>query len=402
VGREAGRVWFVPYGAPAETVEAEAVEEKPSFVRARLLEVLSPSADRRSPRCGHFGVCGGCQWQHVFYAAQLREKAAALQGALRRIAGVEVPPPEPSPEPYGYRVRAELHVEDHGDRCVLGYRMARSRELVEPQECPVLAPALEQAVLALRRLVALAPRAPRGRYELHLGDEGLALCIHVEAGAGPAAVRWLRHVLEEAPGVTACAVEEAGGLRFTLREGRVTRAGLGYSPGVFAQGHGNLALRLTETVVAMARPAHKRVLELHAGAGQFTIPLARLARRIVAVEENRRACDDLRANLEAAGLRGEVHAGTAEEVLEELCRARARFDVAVLDPPRQGAAQALPGLCDLAPARIVYVSCDPMTLARDLQTLGSRGWLTRAIRTLDLFPQTYHVETVCLLERMGV
>jgi 23S rRNA (uracil1939-C5)-methyltransferase len=394
-------VWFVPYGAPAEVVVAEAVEERPSFVRGRLLEVVSPSADRVPARCRHFGVCGGCQWQHVRYDAQIREKGAMLRGALRRLAGVEVPEPAPSGDPYAYRVRAELHLEDRGPRVALGYRKARSHEVIEPEECPVLAPPLEAAVLALRRLVAVIPRAPLGRYELLLGDEGVALCVHAEKGGAQAAVRWLRRVLEDIPGVVACAVDDRTGARMVLVDGRVTRGGVAYSPGVFAQGHGALAPRLADETVALAHPAHQRVLELHAGAGHFTVPLARVARRVVAVEEDARACEDLRANLDAAGLRAEVRTGPAEQVLPRLVAAGERFDVAVLDPPRRGALEALAALCDLGPPRIVYVSCDPMTLARDVLELGTRGWVPTQVRAFDLFPQTFHVEAVCLLERAG-
>jgi 23S rRNA (uracil1939-C5)-methyltransferase len=401
IGREGGRVWFIPYAAPAEVVVAEAVEEKPSFVRARLVEVVSPSADRVPARCRHFGVCGGCQWQHLDYAAQLREKASILRGALRRVTDVEIPPPESSPEPYGYRVRAELHVEERGARRALGYRRARSHEVVEPLECPILATPLEAAVLALRRLVEVVPGAPRGRYELHLGDEGVALCLFVERGGAAKAQGWLGWVLEDVPRVAACAVEEEGGLRVVLREGQVTRAGVAYGPGVFAQGHRELAARLADAVVAWAAPNRRSVLELFAGAGHLTLPLARHARRLVAVEASARAAADARRNLAAAGLSCEVRTGAAEKVLPELCRSGVRFDVVVLDPPRRGAPEVLPALADLAPARIVYVSCDPMTLARDLTALGATGYQARAVRSFDLFPQTFHLEVVCLLERAG-
>jgi 23S rRNA (uracil1939-C5)-methyltransferase len=393
-------VWFVPYGAPAEVVVAEAVEEKPSFVRGRLLEVVSPSADRVAPRCRHFGVCGGCQWQHLEAAAQVREKGAILRGALRRITSLEIPDPEPSPTPYGYRARAELHLEEVGARRALGYRKARSHEVLEPEECPILVSALEAAVLALRRLVAVVPGAPRGRYELNQGEEGVALSISVDRGSADAA-GWLRWVLDDIPGVAAAAVEDAQGVRVVLREGKVTRFGVGYGPGIFAQGHALLSARLAEAVVALARPAKRSVLELYSGAGHFTLPLARLARRLVAVEENPRAAEDARANLAAAGLKADVRVGAAEKVLPSLAKAGERFEVVVMDPPRQGAAPALGPLCDIAPTRLVYISCDPMTLARDLQSLGASGYVPQAIRSFDLFPQTFHLEVVCLLERAG-
>src|SRR5262245_27040629 len=185
-------------------------------MRGRIVELVSPSADRIAPRCRHFGICGGCQWQHLDYAAQVREKGQLLRGALRRVTSVEIPDPEPSPDPYRYRMRTELHLELLGPRAALGYRQLRSHELVESEECPILAPALEAAVTALRRLASVVPGAPRGRYELHLGDEGVALEVHAERGQTTDAASWLRWVMDDVPGLVACAADDPHGVRVVL------------------------------------------------------------------------------------------------------------------------------------------------------------------------------------------
>lgn len=402
VGRDRGRVWFVPGGAPGEVVVVAPVEERPSYVRGRIVELVSPSPERVSPACSHFQTCGGCQWQHLRYEAQLREKHALLSAALRRVTTLPIPEPIAHPEPYGYRVRAELHVVERGDGRRCGFRAARSHEVVEPTMCPVLAPRLWALVRELSRLVATVPLAVVGRYELHLGDEGAALCAHVGKGEGQAALRWLGRVLEELPGLLGCVVLDEGRVRYTLREGAVQRDGLRYSAGVFGQGHQHLSSALVSAVLGFARGRNASVLELFAGAGLFSVPLGRVARRLVTAEENPIACDDARHNLEAAGVRAEVLTGAARPTLRRLLEARSRFDVVVLDPPRKGAEEEVPTLCDLAPRRIVYVSCDPMTLARDVLAMKPRGYSLQKLCSFDLFPQTSHLEVVALLERQGM
>lgn len=402
VGRADGHVWFVSLGAPGEVVLAEVTEAHASYVRARIVEVIEPSADRRSPRCVHFGVCGGCKWQHVAASAQRRAKTELVAGALRKLTQAAMPDDALQGDEYGYRVRTELHVVRDGDAARAGYRGARSHDLATPTECPVLDPVLMVTVLALVRLVDVVPGAAAGRYELLVGDEGIALCAHVAAHEASAAVRWLGRVLEDLPNTAACVVEDDARVRLTLRDARVRRGDVAYSAGVFAQSHAGASSALRDTVVQLARPAGAPVLELFAGAGFFSVPLARAARRLVTVEEHPLACADARANLAAESLRADVRQGIAARQLAQLEREGARFDVVVLDPPRTGAADAMPGICDLSPKRVVYVSCDAMTLARDVTSVKPRGYRVSSLRAFDLFPQTPHVEVVALLERVGL
>ena len=401
VGRDADRLWFVPFTAPGEIVVAEAVDARAGFVRGRLVEVVTPSALRRPPVCAHFGHCGGCQLQHMTDEAQRAAKAELVASAFAKVT-----PARPSAvvhaEPLAYRARAELHVVPDGDGMRLGYRGARSHEVLTPLACPVLDPTLEACVLALARLVSTVPGAVPGRYELHVGREGVALCAHIDGTTGREAARWLGRVLEDIPSLAACAVVDHGRLRYTLRDGRVHRGDVGYSPGVFGQSHRTLADGLAQEVVQQARPMGQSVLELYAGAGHLTLPLARQARRLVTAEENPLACADARASLEAASLRAEVLQGSAARVAQDLVLQGARFDVVVLDPPRKGAADVLPAVCDLEPARIVYVGCEPMTAAQDLFALRPRGYVVTRLSAFDLFPQTFHVEVVAVAERQGL
>lgn len=357
VGREpGGRVVFVPQTAPGDRVRVRRVESRRRFARARVVELLEPGAGRVEPPCPVFGVCGGCSWQHLDAATQLEAKAAILRDAWVRVGRLADPGPvtvEPSPLPYGWRSRARVHVRAGR----LGYRRAGSHEICATDCCPVLVPDLE-AELAAR--VARPPAD--GELELAVGDGGSS----------------------EEPGV-------------------VLRAGpdrLQASPGVFFQANALLRGRLEEAV-AEAAGEGDAALELFAGIGFFTVRLARRFARLVAVEGELRAVADLRANLARAG-RTEVRVveDAVERALAAALRAAEAPEVVVLDPPRTGLAPAArEALAELGARRIVYVSCDPATLARDASALVRVGYALRSLRGFDLFPQTAHVEALAVLER---
>lgn len=361
VGRLAdGRVVFVPGSAPGDRLRVRLVEERRRFARARIQRVIAPGPGRTEPRCAHFGRCGGCSWQHLDSAAQLEAKARIVSDALERIGGLALPGAvvvEPSPTAYGYRSRARLHAEAGR----VGYRAARSHALVAVGECPVLVPALEQRLAALAR-----ERPARGEWEI------------AASGERTRAVR----------------LGGRGGGRLEIRVGEDR---LSVSSGVFFQGNLALAARVSE-VAAAAAGEGRLAFELFAGAGLLSLPLARRFERLVCVESHARAAADLAHNLRRAALSG------AEVVVEPVERFLARDldvpDVVVLDPPRIGLATgAVEALAGLGAARLVYVSCDPATLARDLRALAARGYALREVRAFDFFPQTPHVEVLARLER---
>jgi len=360
VGRDAGgRVVFVPFTAPGDRVRVAIVEERARFARGTLEEVLEPSPLRVQPPCGVYGACGGCTWQHLDYAAQLEAKRQILAGALERIA--KLGPGEleitPSPSPYRYRGRTRVLAKDGR----VGYRRRRSHDLCPTSRCPVLVPELDAE---LARLAASEPRAAE-EWELVAG-------VHGTTRATP-----LRRPLPSEPKI----------------ELEVCGDRLAFSPGVFVQGNA-LLLDTLARAVHEAAGSGACAVELFAGAGFFTLGLARRFGRLVAVESEGRAVADLRANLARAGLDNvEVHGGRAEWVLARIEGA----EVAVLDPPRTGLPAEL--LEMIQAPRVVYVSCDPATLARDLAGLAARGWALEALRGFDLFPQTPHLEAVATMAR---
>ena len=388
VGRGAdGRVVFVAGGAPGDRVRARVVEDKRSFRRAELLEVLTAGA-RVEPPCPLADRCGGCPWQHVTVAAQQEAKYAIVARALGQAtkAGAEVRPLTTAPAALGYRTRARMSVRTGpGDRVTVGFVARRSHEVVAVDRCIALDPVLDGALQAARRTLGAL-----------IGDEG-ALSGLVRDGAVELAVQSGRGARTAA--LTTAAQALVGHdriVRVTVDDPRAPAAG-------FAQANDAQNERLRQLVKDAAAVAGRRVLELYAGDGNFTRDLMADAAGGVAEEGDRHAVarlQELVARTAMAGSPWTVAREPAAPAVDRLVRAGERFDVVLLDPPRAGAADVIDGIARLAPERIVYVSCDPMTLARDVARLGTLGYAARTAWPVDMMPHTWHVEVVCLLTRV--
>ena len=317
------------------------------------------------PVCPVFGVCGGCSWQQLRYATQLSGKAGILRDALTRIGKLAGVPERiemrPSAATYQYRTRARVVAEKGG----VGFRRRGSREVCATSHCPILVPALDASLAAF----GSDRRRPRGEWELAAGDSG-----EVSLLAPSGSVR--------------------GEKRVRIRVGGDV---LAISAGVFSQA--NFALRAgLAAAVHEAAGAGALALELFAGAGFLTLGLARRFGRVVAVESDRRAARDLRGNLRAARIDStEVCTGRVENALSDPSLRDLRPDVIVLDPPRTGLPRGVASV--LAADRLVYLSCDPATLARDLASMAEHGFQLVRVTGFDLFPQTPHVEALAVLER---
>lgn len=376
VGRASdGMTVFVPYAAPGDRLRVRVVERRRRFLRGEIDEILSPGPTRAEPRCSAFGRCGGCAWQHVDYATQLASKRAILGDAMRRIGGhalPEHPDVMPSPDAYRYRSRARVLTLDGG----VGFRAPRSHAFCAVAECPVLAPTLEAS---LDRLRAESPRDGAVReWELSIGTDEIAR-IHPNA-AEPGS--------DFADALADDLALEIAGDRISL------------SPGAFAQVNALLRDALHARVVEWAGGG-ERLLELHAGAGFFTLALSRRFARVEAVESSPISSADLERNLLRAG-RSNVRVIRARAESAVPRHVTGAPDVVVLDPPRTGLPEELTsGLAGLAARRIVYVSCDPATLARDTARLVDAGYALTHVEGFDLFPQTPHVEALAVLDRDG-
>lgn len=390
IGRDAqGRMLFVPFAAAGERVRVEIVEAHARWARARLVEVLEPSPARVAPRCRHFTVCGGCHYQHLDPAEQLRAKAEIVAEQLRRIGGFERPPAieaVPSPSPWGTRNHAQFHLTPDGRP---GYLEAGSARLVAIEECPVLEPALAD----LWPRLDLAPVPGLERVALRAGA-GEQVQIGFEAGSEPEVEVHLdlpaSAVWQGPSGTTVLA--GSPWLPFEVL-GQPFRV----SAGAFFQVHSGLAGALIERAVRALAPAPGEVAyDLYAGVGLFSLFLAQAGARVIAVEQSPAACADFAVNLDACE-DVSLYEAEVEQALPAIPEAP---DLALVDPPRAGLGRAaLEALLPRAPRRLAYVSCDPATLARDGRRLAEAGYALQALTLFDLFPQTYHIETLSLWRR---
>jgi 23S rRNA (uracil1939-C5)-methyltransferase len=390
IGRHEGQAIFVPFSIPGETVRVQIVEQRKSYARARLLEVLSASPDRAAPRCPHFGVCGGCHWQHLSYPAQLKWKQAVVADQLKRIGGFENPPvreTSPSPAPFDYRNQVQFALTPEGK---LGFYALHSDQVLPIRVCHIIQPEL------LGLFASLDVERPPGltRVSLRAGaDDDLMVILELEGDEAPA-------IELDLPASVAAlwpdgrALTLAGDDHLVERvKGRMFRV----SPGSFFQVNTAAAETLVDLVIErLGLRGGESVLDLYCGVGLFAAFIAPRAGRVAGVESYSPAVRDAEINLDEFD-NVELYEAPAEEALSHL---NGRFDAAVLDPPRAGCERAvLEALAALAPARIVYASCDPATLARDGKRLAAAGYQLEDVQPLDMFPQTYHIETVSLWQR---
>lgn len=403
-----GRVAFVAGGVPGDRVTLDVQEERKRFVRARIDRLVESSPHRTEPRCPHAGVCGGCLWQHIDYEAQLEAKRQAVSDALTRIGGLTLDAKieiVPSPSPYAYRARARWVECEEG----LGYRVRAGAGAVAVDVCPVLVPGAEAALTArtaeLRaasdtsapsRAGSAAPATrgrPRRRREwvVTTGSDGVAIVT-------PAGSRQARR---RRPGEARSVTLEIAGERLRVGGDSFVQANaLLWDALVLAVRDACLGADASGSRPA-GGDAPKRFVELYAGVGFFTLALARAGLEGVAIESDRAALTDLTHNLRVAQRTSavEVVAGRVETRGDLEARFRGA-DLALVDPPRTGLAPPVrDALAAAGPARLVYLSCDPGTLARDLAGLVAAGYAVAAITAYDLFPQTPHVETLVVLER---
>lgn len=385
VARHNGAVIFVAGAAPDEMVRARIVSVKKNFARAVVEEIVEPSAARRPAPCKYFGVCGGCQLQHINYEAQLKAKSDFIRDSLSRIGHInwagEIPVVA-SPE-FGYRTRAQVKVQikhsmsgtDSRDDIAIGFNKLSSHSVCDVESCPILAAPLNAALAELRTVLTRRFREDSGEIPLE---------IEMAMGDGEPSVE---------PAVQG------------LYSGAVSQdiAGINYkfTPYTFFQSNSALLPDLISCAAGSENGAF--ALDLYCGVGLFTTRLSQHYERVIGVESDSRAARFAAQNLSDNGLTGARIINDRVEsfigrFVGKVCDGNGpRPDLILLDPPRTGAADAMPALIQLRPSGISYMSCDPGTLARDLSVLVGGGYEVYEIKGFDLFPQTYHVETLVRL-----
>ncbi|MDH4138990.1 MAG: 23S rRNA (uracil(1939)-C(5))-methyltransferase RlmD [Coriobacteriia bacterium] len=413
---EDGRTAFVSATCPGDVVEADIVSDHGSFVRARITGLQEPSPDRVEPPCPYFGTCGGCQWQHIDATVQRAAKTAAVADALQRIGRiprVAVSECSAASESYGYRNKAEFLTTSKRGALELGFAEAASSNLVDIDDClllPKRARAIPRALRGALKYVSGSQDLGIRRVSLRVATHTRGLQIALWTTPGPFPRKAAAKTLADATGADSVVrvlfkgeeaarqvvqVEVLGGLPWWSERLRGTRHVV--SAPSFFQVNTTAAEELVSRVVATAglRPSD-RVFDVYAGVGTFTVPLAREAGDVIAIESSRYALSDLRRNLDDSDTAAEVLPGDAAIVVAQAGSA----DVVLVDPPRAGLeGRTLEAIASASPSRLVYVSCDPTTLARDAASLSGDGYELESVQPLDLFPQTYHVECVALFRR---
>jgi 23S rRNA (uracil1939-C5)-methyltransferase len=404
LGRTAdGKVVFVEGAAPGDRVEAVIDRDQGTYALAHVGRVLVPGAARVEAPCPLVERCGGCPWQHIDYSEQLLAKRKSVIDALERIAGIENPPVEPviaSPDQLDYRNRLKLRFDGRN----IGFYSSRSHTLVPIDNCIVAEPIVREAIEPARALAeSLSTRVLRIEIASRGKLGGVVLALNGKGRLRRADTHRVRDMLA-APGHPVRGVVMWGkGWRRTWGDTRRRHSAAGH-PSVettgtaFGQVNTGANHALVETVAdAAALDGKQRVLDLYAGAGNFSLALARDARRIVAVESDRDAVEAARRSVEHHRL-GNVmfFESRVENFLESSDGPpMSRPDVVIVNPPRSGIGGAAASIARLGARRIVYVSCDPTTLARDLRVMIDEGYRLRKATPVDLFPHTFHVETVC-------
>ncbi len=428
VARPEGKVVFVRDALPGERVQAEIVRRKPRFDVARTLQVLRPAAARARPRCPHFGVCGGCSMQHLDLRAQVAIKQRALEDQLAHLGNVRAQTilrPIAGPD-WGYRYRARLsvrHVVKKGG-VLVGFHERGSSFVADMTECHVLAPRVAGLLLPLRQLIGeLAMRDRMPQIEVALADDGrdsvLALVFRVLDPVSQSDQVALcdfarRHALElwlQPKGPDTIALLWAPGsdessppvsrLAYRLPEFDVV---MPFAPTDFTQVNHHINEVLVSRAVRLLDPhPQDRVADLFCGLGNFSLPLARRAREVLGIEGSVTLTRRAAANAQANGLADKTRFQAANlfNMTPAAWQALGRFDRVLIDPPREGALELSRSLAEdpWKVPRIVYVSCNPATLARDASLLvHTGGYQLRAAGVVNMFPHTSHVESMAIFE----
>lgn len=409
-----GRAVFVPFALPGELVRVRLVEEKRGHARAELVEVLQPSPQRIQPFCSHFGVCGGCHYQHLPYAGQLAVKQDIVRQQLERIGGVKNPnilPIVPSPQQTRYRNHVQFHLTAQGE---LGYHRAQSNEVLPLRECHLPLPAIDE----LWPLLSFEPGQSLKRIGVRAGlEDDLQLILESSDDLPPDLT------IEELP-ISAVhlgpsdAVVLAGSPAMGMQ---VLDKTFQVSAGSFFQVNNAVAGAMVQHIL-QSIPQYQKLgpeatlIDIYCGVGLFSAFLAEKVGRVVGIEASPSACEDYAANLDAydhielyeapaeialpaLDLRPELRTELSSDLMHEI-RPEIRQDIALVDPPRAGLERrAMDGLIQLGAPLIVYISCDPATLARDVKKLAAAGYELMQVQPFDMFPHTYHVETVAWMTK---
>lgn len=411
IGRLDGKTIFVPLTAPGDEIRCRIVRDKGRWAEAELVEILTPAPQRISPPCSVFASCGGCQWQFLPYPEQTAWKERIYADLLQRQAGV---PPEalrpivPAPSPYAYRSRAQFKCCNTPHGFLLGFFRKASHVVQGIDACPLLPEKVNALIPLLKSTIdgsdvaSLIPQIDVG-----IDDRGrVRLVVHARGNSAAQVATLLRPLAVQedfalfVPGESKRGLQQVCGEEDLIIHCDNPPLSLAYKAGGFSQINLEQNRALVDAVLSAAQlQGEERVLDLYCGMGNFSLPLARRAREVVGVEDYAPSITQAKINAAQNGLKNiNFYARPACGALRAYSQ-KSPFDLVVLDPPREGAKDLCAELIALAPPRIVYISCDPATQARDLKTLLQNGYHCVSAQPFDFFPQTHHIESLAILAR---
>ena len=389
-----GRAVFVPFGLPGERVKVRLTEEKKNFARGEIVEILEPSKERIIPTCKHFGECGGCHYQYLSYQKQLEIKTDILRDQLQRIGKIENPPVNPiiaSPNPWNYRNHVQFNLTDHGK---LGYFRSTDKinlpeKILPITECHLPEPPINDFWPQLE----FEPGTNIERVSLRTGiDDDLMVVLESESSEPPdleiEAGISVAHLYEE--NTVVIAGNENVAIRIFDRDFKVSAAS-------FFQVNTVMAAKMVNHLVSkLTVTPSSTLLDIYCGVGLFSAFFASRCKTVIGIESSEAACEDFAYNLDEFD-NVDLYEGLAEDVMPHI---KVKPDIILVDPPRAGLDKhVIDGMLKLHPQMIAYVSCDPSTLARDAARLINGGYSLIDVTPFDLFPQTYHIESIALFEQ---
>jgi len=384
-----GRAVFIPFGLPGERVSVRLTDEKKNFARGEIIEILSPSPDRIEAKCKHFGECGGCHYQNLSYEKQLTAKTDILIDQLKRIGKIENPPVKPmvaSTNQWNYRNHVQFSLDRDGK---LGFQKSNSNRVIPITECHMP----EATINDFWPQLEFEPETDIERVSLRAGmDDDLLMVLESELPESPEleieAGISIAHVYEEHTVVI------AGNDHIIIK---VLDRDFKVSAASFFQVNTAMAEKMIEHLLAnLPVTQSTTLLDVYCGVGLFSAFFAPKCGRVIGIESSESSCEDFGVNLDEFD-NVELYEGSAEEIIQHL---EIQPEIILVDPPRAGLdKQVIDGILNFNPQMIAYVSCDPSTLARDAARLINAGYQLKEVTPFDLFPQTYHIESISIFER---
>lgn len=415
IAQHQGKVVFIPGALPDENVTVQLTEQKKNYARAKLIKVDTPSSERVAPECPHYHTCGGCDLQHMSLSGQREHKEAALLDIMAKFAGAEggTLSPALTGEGWHYRRRARLATlfDKNTKHLSLGFRATSSSNVVPISQCQVLAKPLSDLIVPFAKLLnQLSAKASLGHLELIAADNGHFAVLRITKALNDKDLAKLSAFAEQHQ-IHICLQDNEGQFQgvgaelvlpvYQLLDDKVESdaVSLSFTPGNFVQVNGQINKAMVAQAMDWLAPApDERILDLFCGMGNFSLPLAKMGADVIGVEGVAEMVTQARVNAKANNLdkltfyHGDLSADLSLEPW------MGKIDKLLLDPARAGAFESLQWLKKMKPRKVVYVSCNPASLARDSAVLLERGYRLQQLGLIDMFPQTHHIEAMALFE----